>query len=132
MAKILLVDDDPDVRKILHGILEPLCEVLEAGDGAAALDLLAKEKPALMLLDLTMPGMSGMEVLTRAPGVHPAVAVVMLTGRADVAQARQALELGARAYITKPFDPMEIRDEVSRLLEEHGRHEGDPPWRVRA
>lgn len=132
MAKILLVDDDPDVRKILRGILEPMCEVLEAGDGTAALDLLGREKPALMLLDLTMPGLSGMEVLTRAPEVHPKVIVVMLTGRADVSQARAALELGARAYITKPFDPMEIRDEVSRLLEENGHAGGDQPWRVRA
>lgn len=131
MAKVLLVDDDPDVRKILRGILEPLCSVLEAGDGGSALDLLAREKPELMLLDLTMPGLSGMEVLTRAPGVHPKVVVIMLTGRADVSQAREALELGARAYITKPFDPGEIRDEVSRVLEEHGQHEGDPPWRVR-
>lgn len=132
MAKILIVDDDPDVRHILRGILEPVCAVVEAGDGESALAALAAEKPALMLLDVTMPGLDGIAVLTRARAVSPATAVVMLTGRADVSQARVALDLGARAYITKPFDPLDIRDEVTRILEEGGhRSPSDPPWRVR-
>lgn len=129
MAKVLVVDDDADVRLVLAGILRPVAEVVEAKDGEEALSLLAREKPGLMLLDLTMPGVGGLEVLERARSVAPGLLVVMLTGERDLATARAALDAGARAFITKPFDPEIVLAEVRRLIEDRPSP-GGAPWRV--
>lgn len=130
-TKILVVDDDADMRKMLCGVLEPLGTVIAAADGAEALRALETEKPALMLLDVTMPGESGLSVLLKARAAAPHVVVVMLTGETDLFIARTALEQGARAYITKPFEPEAIRAEVRRLTGgDADAPSGDPPWRV--
>jgi len=131
--KILVVDDDEDVRRMLRRILETEGEVVEAADGESALCAVGREKPVVMLLDVTMPGVDGMAVLERARAIAPHLIVVMLTGQTDLAVARSALEHGARAYITKPFDPEDIRTEVRRLTggtEEDDPRRESPPWRV--
>ena len=131
MAKILVVDDDADVRRVLASILEPVAEVVTAADGEDALRLLGAERPDLVLLDLTLPGVDGLEVLRRARAARPDLLVVMLTGERDLALARAALDAGARAYFTKPFDPDQVRAEAARLT---GRDQGPGadgrPWRV--
>lgn len=129
--KILVVDDDEDMRRMLRHILEEDAEILEAPDGASALHVLVREKPALMLLDVTMPDADGLEVLERTRRAAPDVVVVMVTGQTDLSVALTALERGARAYITKPFDPQDIRAEVRRLSA-GGPPEDSPPWRVKA
>jgi DNA-binding NtrC family response regulator len=128
-SKILIVDDDDDLRGMLRGTLSPICEVIEASNGLDALCLLQREKPQLMLLDLEMEEMGGLEVLAAARRVEPCTRVVMLTGDADVDSAVTALDRGAAAYITKPFDPAYLRDEVARLLRPPAK-EGDAPWQV--
>lgn len=130
--KILVVDDDADTRRILRYILEPLAEVIEASGGADALLKLASERPRLVLLDLVMPEVGGLEVLDAGMKRDPALKIVMLTGRADIAVARNALERGARAYITKPVDPVRLREVVEDLLASNGGGEsnGSRPWRV--
>lgn len=131
--KLLIVDDDADLRKVLRGILEPLCEVLEAANGLDALRLVREAKPRLMLLDVSMPGMDGLTVLEDALSIDPKLTVVMLTGDTDLLVARRALEGGARTYITKPFDPKSLGLEVKRLLDAASpdpKRGGGRPWRV--
>jgi DNA-binding NtrC family response regulator len=132
--RILIVDDDAELRGLLRGLLAPLGEIFEAGDGPDALRAVRAEKPQLMLLDVALPGMDGLAVLEDALSIDPKLTVVMLTGDADLHVARRALEGGAREYITKPFDPKTLIGEVSRLLAAAERDEqsrGDRPWRTR-
>lgn len=131
--KILIVDDEPDSRLTLRCVLAPICAVLEAADGTQALRLLASERPKLMLLDVEMPEMSGLDVLESALRLIPGLNVVMLTAQSDLAVAKAALERGARAYITKPIDPQRLRDEVSDILRTSARSDEPDrrkPWRV--
>ena len=131
MAALLVVDDDPEMLLLLRRSLAAFGEHLEASNGTDALRLVRDEHPRLALLDVSMPGMDGIETLREARLIDPSLAVLMLTGEDDVAVAKRALDAGARAYITKPFNEAFLRAEVRRLLE------GDPaesvrPWRVPA
>jgi DNA-binding response OmpR family regulator len=127
--KILIVDDSADLRTSLAFVLGSLFTVFQASNGAEALVVLEKERPRLMLLDIAMPGMSGLEVLEAAKKRHPEVIVVMLTSHQDVEIAALALNLGADEYITKPFDAVYIRAEVSRLSGPADSSD-DKPWKV--
>ena len=130
--KILIVDDDADLRQSIRCALESVCEVLEASNGADGLELIRSQKPRALLLDISMPEMSGLAVLRAARKIHPSLAVIMLTGELDLEIAREALELGARSYVTKPFEVETLRAEVKRLLEPmQKKGEGeDRPWRI--
>lgn len=123
---LVICDDDAPTRLVLARMTRRRYRVLEAADGPAALALIAAEKPEFMLLDLSMPGMDGLETLRRARQAHPALAVTMLTGVSDVDMANKALALGARCYVTKPLDCPAA--ELWRLIE------STPPsergWRV--
>jgi DNA-binding response OmpR family regulator len=130
---ILVVDDDPDLRRGLVLLLGKEYDIREACDGPSCLRALAESSPHLLLLDVAMPGMSGIEVLRSAHAGCSSLPVLMLTAQADLNLARQALDLGASAYITKPFDFGELLGEVKRLLEGPSREEKDHdyrPWRV--
>lgn len=131
--RILVVDDDPAVRRMLSLLFEPEFEVLLASSGEEGLGLVAAEKPRLMLLDLVMPGMGGLEVLKAARVLSPAMTVIMLTGQADMESALKALTLGAAEYVTKPFDLTSLKDKVGRCLETlsaDDRNNHGMPWRV--
>jgi two-component system response regulator MprA len=132
-TKILVVDDDQAVRKMLSLLFESTCEVLTASNGADGLRLLAEHRPRLMLLDMVMPEMSGLEVLKAARLISPAMRIIMLTGKTDVELAKKALEMGATEYVTKPFDMNRLKEEVKRSLpaaaaDERNSH--GAPWRV--
>lgn len=131
--KVLIVDDDANVRQALLLVLQPVCDALEASNGLDALRLIKKWKPDLVLLDVSMPEMGGLGILRAALERDPALAVVMLSGHGDLRVARRALEEGARAYMTKPFDAHELRDEVARLLDAMSAPPASGrPWRVAA
>jgi DNA-binding NtrC family response regulator len=130
-ATILIVDDDEDLRNSLSIILSPAYRVVEAANGTEALDILKKERPRLTLLDVSMPGMSGLEVLAAAKAAAPKLLVVMLTSQHDIEIAMKALNLGAAEYVTKPFDAAYIRAEVSRLIGPE-KPPDDKPWRVKS
>ncbi|MBI2384773.1 MAG: response regulator [Elusimicrobia bacterium] len=131
--KILIVDDDADTRRILRYVLSPVAAVLEADGGAEALRLIGAERPALVLLDLVMPGVGGLEVLEGGLKLVPSMVVVMLTGQSDIAVAKSALDKGARAFITKPIDPQRLREVVEDILgtgAPSGGSDRTKPWRV--
>lgn len=131
MTPILIVDDDAELRKALVLLLGGLGALSESADGADALLKLAAEKPRLVLLDVTMPGVGGLEALKAMVLLDPAVAVWMLTAESEIDVAKRALDLGARAYITKPFDGDSLRSQVERFLS-GGSSPAKPerPWHV--
>lgn len=78
--------------------------VLEAGNGQDAIEIVKKEKPALMLLDVSMPGMNGIETLRKIREFNTEIGVVMATANEDESTAKEAAELGSYQYVLKPFD----------------------------
>ncbi|MCR4295845.1 MAG: response regulator [Elusimicrobia bacterium] len=126
---LLVVDDDHEMLRALALSLGEAYEVLTAPTGGEALVILAARRPRLMLLDMAMPGMSGLEVLAAAPDIVKAMTVLMLTGENDVELAKRALDLGAVEFITKPFDWAALKEKVERCM--GGAPEGPGrPWRV--
>ena len=117
--KILSVDDSRTVRIIVRKAFKTFaCEFAEAGNGAEALAAIAKETPALILLDVTMPVMDGVELLTRlkADPVLATIPVVMLTAEGAQDQVRKITELGANDYIVKPFKEELLIEKVRRII----------------
>ena len=102
---ILIIDDEESIRKSLKLFLdEKGFRVLTAPNGYDGLDLVEKEKPHMILLDVTMPGLNGIETLEKIKQLSPGAGVIMVTGVADEKTARKATRLGAYAYVLKPFD----------------------------
>jgi CheY-like chemotaxis protein len=118
MPQVLVVDDEPDVRWLLAGVLRDKgLEVATAEDGQAALEQISREPPDVILLDLKMPGLNGIQVLEQVKGMAPHMPVVIVTAYGDLPSAVQAMRLGAYDYLTKPFDNDEIVFTVRRALE---------------
>ncbi|MDK9494297.1 response regulator transcription factor [Streptomyces katrae] len=115
-ARVLVVDDDPTVAEVVTGYLRRAGhEVGHAADGPAALDAAARYAPDLVVLDLMLPGIDGLEVCRRLRAEHP-VPVIMLTARGDEDDRIAGLELGADDYVTKPFSPRELVLRVESVL----------------
>ncbi len=104
-GRVLVVDDDPNVQEILREFLSAKgYEVSKAGDGVEALRKVKEERPHLILLDIQMPKMDGLEVLRRLREIDKEVSVIMITSVNEQEIARKAMELGAFDYIVKPLD----------------------------
>jgi DNA-binding NtrC family response regulator len=117
-ARILVVDDDENLRWVLKTQLEDMGYTTStAMNGEEALAAIEKEPPALILTDLKMPGVSGMELLDRVRSEYPEVPVVMITAFATVQSAVQAMRAGAYDYLTKPIDFDELALVVTRVLD---------------
>jgi DNA-binding response OmpR family regulator len=105
LARILCVDDEPILLKLMQVQLVPRgYEVFVAPDGATALRLVKEVRPQIILLDIMMPGMDGIETLTEILKIDPNVGVIMVTAVTDYETCQQAVKLGAYDYITKPID----------------------------
>jgi CheY-like chemotaxis protein len=105
LGRVLVVDDEPEVRQILQEFLSDRgYEVTLAENGSTALAALDKDRPDLVLLDVAMPGMDGVEALRRIVALTPPVSVIMVTANADIAVTSKLLAMGAVDYIPKPFD----------------------------
>lgn len=116
--KILIVDDNYELVKALttgFKLQWPDCEVAGAANGQRALALLSSESPDIVLLDVSMPGMDGFEVLRRIRDVSE-VPVIMLTVRGEEYDKVRALEMGADDYVTKPFGSLELIARVKAML----------------
>jgi two-component system chemotaxis response regulator CheY len=123
MKKILSVDDSGTMRRIIGRAVQVLGhEMLEAGNGLEALELLAKEGQniALVILDVNMPGLDGMETLARikADPELQAIPVMMLTTDSDRARIIQAVQAGASNYLTKPFSQDDLLTKIASCLGE--------------
>jgi DNA-binding response OmpR family regulator len=104
-GKILVVDDDLEVRMATRDFLSSKgYEVVVAEGGREALRMLDASPPDVVLLDVAMPDMDGMETLKRIVATHPAVPVIMVTANADIEITSKVLQLGAADYVPKPFD----------------------------
>jgi DNA-binding NtrC family response regulator len=103
--KILIVDDDFDIVQSLESRLQWLgYQVFTAQDGLPALGIINREKPALVLLDLELPTLSGLELLKRLPQLSHIPPVIIMTAFGSIERAVEAMKLGASDFIIKPFD----------------------------
>ncbi|MFH0521105.1 response regulator transcription factor [Streptomyces sp. M41] len=124
--RILVVDDDPTVAEVVAGYLDRAGYAVDrAADGPAALSRAAAHWPDLVVLDLMLPGMDGLEVCRRMRG-HGPVPVIMLTARGDEDDRILGLEVGADDYVTKPFSPRELVLRVESVLRRSGPVTGQP------
>ena len=118
-ARILIVDDHPTMREAMRLVLvDEGFTVDEAADGARALDLVASDRPDLVLLDLNIPGISGPDLLEalKASRVTSGIPVVVVTAE-DEEGRRAAMQAGAEDYLTKPFSPRALERTVEQVLE---------------
>jgi DNA-binding response OmpR family regulator len=121
---VLVVDDDPTISDVVRRYLEQDgCRVDLAADGPAALHAVAAERPDLVVLDLMLPGMDGLEVCRRLRRHLPTLPIVMLTALGEEADRVVGLEVGADDYVTKPFSPRELVLRVRSVL----RRAAPPP-----
>jgi DNA-binding NtrC family response regulator len=118
VTKILVVDDEAEIRSLLGAILQNHgYEAVTAEDGDAALQQVQRERPDVILLDLSMPRMTGLAALPEIKRVDPEVPVIICTAHADLATAVRAMKLGAYDYLTKPFDVDLLALTVGRAVE---------------
>ncbi len=119
MARICIADDDPDIRHLVaYALIDEGHQVTTANDGTEAIELLQRELPDLLVLDVMMPGIDGFEVLRQMQNkdLRDRTRVLMLTAKNSERDWEQGYELGADRYMTKPFDPDELVAAVRELL----------------
>jgi DNA-binding NtrC family response regulator len=116
--KVLVIDDDASLRRVMEMQLEEIgCDVLAAASGKEALGVLEEVTPDLVITDLRIPGMSGMDILKSLRKDHPELTVIMVTAYGTVRTAVEAMKAGAYDYLTKPIDYDELTLVVNRALE---------------
>ncbi|MDG4597971.1 MAG: SpoIIE family protein phosphatase [Candidatus Contendobacter sp.] len=129
-TRILTIDDEDLVREILTAYLEDSgFEVIQAGDGRTGIDLIGREQPDLVLCDLRMPGMDGLQVIATVTRDFPELPILVVSGMGGINDAIQALKLGAWDYVTKPIEDMAVLEhainhalERARLRRENREH----------
>lgn len=115
-GKILVADDEVSIRQIVEARLKMAgYEVVTASDGAEALELVKAEQPSLIVLDIMMPKVDGLQVC-REVRKNATTPIIMLTAKGDVIDRIQALELGADDYVVKPFSPRELEARIKAVL----------------
>ena len=123
MKKLLIVDDEDGVRALVRMTLDNgIYHIIEASEGLEALDLAKEHHPDLVLLDVMLPDLSGMEVCRKIKDDPDpaATTVVMLTARAQTSDVGDAEEAGADGYFTKPFSPIALTRKVESILGQSG------------
>ena len=119
MRKLLIVDDEDGVRSLVRTTLESgEFEIIEAREGGEAIELVRQHKPDLVLLDVMLPDLSGVEVCRQLKAVPElaSTTIVMLTARAQTSDVGDAEEAGADGYFTKPFSPIALSRKVEEVL----------------
>jgi len=123
MTRVLVVDDEPNIVLSLEFLMQQAgFEVMTAGDGESALQQVARQPPDLVLLDISLPGLSGFEVLERlrVQPQHARLPIIMLTAHGREVEREKGLALGADDYVTKPFSTQQLVEKVRALLNEGG------------
>jgi CheY-like chemotaxis protein len=118
-VRILVCDNEPALRALVRATLEGY-EIVEAKDGDESVELAASAEPDLVILDMMMPGRTGLEVIAelRADPAKATLPVVMLTARAQAGDRAAAESAGANRFLTKPFSPAELLQTVEELLKQ--------------
>lgn len=119
MEKLLIADDEESLRLLVSATLaSESYEILEAGDGTEALAIARSERPRVVLLDVNMPGMNGLEVCRRIKGdpTLASVRVVMLSTASQTDERAAGAGAGADTYLTKPFSPLELLTVIERMM----------------
>ena len=120
--QVLIVDDDRDIGRMLSTLMNKGgLSSLVAYDGETALQMLAAQAPDLLLVDVKMPGLDGMEVLKRVKETDPQLPVVLITAYAEISGSVAAMKAGAFDYLAKPFDHLEVMRVVRAALSERQR-----------
>jgi two-component system response regulator (stage 0 sporulation protein F) len=115
--KILIVDDQYGIRILLNEVFQKAgYQTFQAANGFQALEIVDKHKPDLVLLDMKIPGMDGIEILKRMRVVEPDIRVIIMTAYGELDMIQEAKDLGALTHFAKPFDIDEIRDAVRKYL----------------
>jgi two-component system alkaline phosphatase synthesis response regulator PhoP len=131
MAKILVVDDEPDIVEIVTFTLEAKGHsVIGAKDGAEGITKVKKEKPELIVLDVMMPGMNGMQVVDylRNKEEFSHIPIVMLTATTQYSQKPDEdwkKKVGVEDFISKPFEPLDLAKRIDQVLKDNYRKKGD-------
>jgi CheY-like chemotaxis protein len=116
--KVLIVDDEPNVRRLSHTILAKAFEVIEAEDGRQAIDMAIAQKPDVILMDIMMPKMDGLtacHVIKKDPATK-AIPVVMVTAIGFELNIKLSQQMGATGYVTKPFSPQDLLGKITEVL----------------
>ncbi|GJD80088.1 DNA-binding response regulator [Methylobacterium gregans] len=125
---VLVIDDEPPIRRLLRtGLSTQGYAVVEAPNAAAALDLLGRQSPDLVILDLGLPDMRGHDLLRAIRAGHPGLPVVVLSSRDDEGGKVEALDLGADDYVTKPFGMAELLARLRAALRHQLAQKGERP-----
>ncbi|RAV12518.1 response regulator [Paenibacillus contaminans] len=115
--KILIVDDQNGIRVLLMEVFgSEGYRTFQASNGKLALEIVKTEAPDLVLLDMKIPGMDGLDILKHIKKINPAIKVIMMTAYGELDMIREATELGALMHFTKPFDIDEMRIAVNNQL----------------
>lgn len=125
--RVLVIDDEPPIRKLLRmGLTAQGCDILEATNGKTGLELLA-QKPDLIILDLGLPDIQGLQLLRMIRGRNERVPIVVLSSRSDEAGKVEALDLGADDYVTKPFGMDELLARMRAAVRHQLQVQGERP-----
>ena len=122
--RILIVDDEPLIVEVLGDHFRASYTIDTARNGAEALAAVRQARPDVVFLDITMPGMSGLEVLKEIRTLDPTIAIVMVTANEHVALAAEAIKSGAVSYVPKPFDLRYLDHLVAELVANRSRPGG--------
>ena len=120
---VLIVDDSAAIRKILQRVLGqakvPISQVFEAGDGCEALEILKNQPIGLIMSDINMPNMDGMQLLSQVRAVPDwkSIPFMVITTEGSQARVMEAVQLGASGYVRKPFTPDQIKEKLAGLIE---------------
>jgi signal transduction histidine kinase len=122
LPQVLVIDDEMGPRESLRMLLKPSYQVHTADSVESGLQLLTEKRPDAIVMDIRMPGVTGIEGLRRIRQIDPHLSVIMLTGFGALETAKEALRLGANDYISKPFDAREMREVINRNVERTRLH----------
>ena len=114
--KILIIDDEPNVLSVLYSLLSPSHECKTAGSAIEALEYLKEESYDLVLSDIMMPGMTGLELLAEITRLSRETVVIMISGNLNIQSAIEAMRRGAFDYVTKPFNLSDVETAVARAI----------------
>ncbi|MBW6459690.1 MAG: sigma-54 dependent transcriptional regulator [Bacteroidales bacterium] len=132
VKKILIVDDEESVRYSFRKLYKgPEYQVFESGNGLEALSVIKKEKPDLVLMDIEMPGLSGLEAIRRVKDMYPRLPVIIITAFGTTERVIAAMKYGAFEYLEKPFDVDRLRAIISEALELKRMSDEDDSMEIR-